>query len=157
MARSGELEVRSRVNAPASRVWERVTSPEGINGELMPIVRMTAPRELRELKAADVVPGERLCRSWILLFGLIPIDYDDVTPVRIDPERGFLERSQMLTQRLWEHERTLEPDGAGTVVTDRVRFEPRLPIPAGALLPVFRFVFHHRHRRLRRYFGGSAA
>jgi len=39
----------------------------------------------------------------------------------------------MLTQRLWEHERTLEPlDGGGCAITDRVAWEPRLPIPGAA-------------------------
>jgi hypothetical protein len=40
-------------------------------------------------------------------------------------------------------------------VRDRIRFEPRLPLPPRLLRPIFLFVFRHRHRRLRRYFGGS--
>ena len=64
-----------------------------------------------------------------LLFGLIPFDYDDLCVERLDPGVGFLERSKMLSARVWEHERTLEPlDGGGTRVTDRVRFEPRVRV-----------------------------
>ncbi len=63
----------------------------------------------------------------------------------------------MLSQRLWEHERTLEPDGASACrVTDRVLFEPRLPVPGALMRPVLLAVFRHRHRRLRRRFGGAA-
>jgi hypothetical protein len=138
-------------------VWGLVTAFEGINRELMPLMRMTAPSGAGSLEAADVVPGQRLFRSWILLLGLIPIDYDDITLVRLDPGRGFLERSPMLSQRSWEHERSIEPEGPSVCrISDRVRFEPRLPIPAAWLRPLYRLVFRHRHRRLRRRFGGAA-
>jgi ligand-binding SRPBCC domain-containing protein len=150
-----EFSVGSRLDASAEDVWASVTTAAGVNAELMPIVRMTVPRGLEDLSLEDAVPGERLGRSWILLFGLIPIDYDDITLVEVEPGRGFLERSPMLTQRRWEHERRLEPDGAGCTVTDRVRFEPRLPVPVALLRPVFHAVFRHRHRRLRRRFGGQ--
>jgi ligand-binding SRPBCC domain-containing protein len=150
--------VASRLDAPAAEVWERVTTFEGVNDELMPLARMTAPSDVNSLQPADVVPGRRLFRSWILLLGAIPIDYDDVTLVRLDPGRGFLERSPMLSQRSWEHERIVEPDGASTcTIDDRVRFEPRLPVSAALLRPLYRAVFGHRHRRLRRRFGGAAA
>ena len=57
--------------------------------------------------------GERIFRSWVLLFGVLPIDYDDLTLIALEPGRGFHERSRMLSMRVWEHERTLEPDGEG--------------------------------------------
>lgn len=150
-----EFKIASHLDAPARAVWERAITPEGINSELMPIVRMTLPRGVGRLDPETVPIGRPIGRSWILLLGVLPIDYDDVTLVRLDAGRGFLERSPMLTQRLWEHERTIEPDGAGAcVITDRVRFQPRAPLPRGALTPLFRTVFRHRHRRLRRRFGG---
>jgi hypothetical protein len=99
--------------------------------------------------------GERLCRSWILLFGVLPVDYDDITVVELDPPHGFLERSPMLSNRLWEHRRTIEPAGPGRcTVTDAIRWEPRVPLPVA---PVYRAVFALRHRRLRRHFGGRPA
>ena len=97
-----------------------------------------------------------ICRSWVLLFGVFPVDYDDITLVRLEPPNGFLERSAMLSQRTWEHERTLEAVGAHCRLTDRIRYEPRLPLPDAVLRSVYRFVFRHRHRRLRRRFGGQA-
>lgn len=157
MSRAAEQRVSSRLDATPDAVWRRVTTFAGVNAELMPIMRMTAPRGVRSLDAAEVVPGRRLGRSWLLLFGLIPFDYDDVTLIEVEPERRFLERSPMLSQRVWEHERTLEPAGAGgCVLTDRLRFEPRLPVPGAVLVPLIRAVFRHRHRRLRAHFGGRA-
>ena len=154
MSRPGRVEVASRLDASAEQVWARVTTPEGINDELMPLMRMTMPAAVRGLDPETVPLGERLCRSWLLLFGFLPFDYDDVTVVRLDPGRGFLERSPMLSQRVWEHERTLEPVGPeACVVRDRLTFEPRLALPGPALEPLVRGIFRHRHRRLRRHFG----
>jgi ligand-binding SRPBCC domain-containing protein len=136
-------------------VWERISSFEGVNDELRPLMRMTAPPEVRRLDPDTVPIGERICRSWVLLFGFLPFDYDDLTLVRLDPGRGFHERSRMLSQRVWEHERWIEPDGdAACLLRDRLTFEPRLGIPGGAVAPIVRGVFRHRHRRLRRRFGG---
>ncbi|HET7443551.1 MAG TPA: hypothetical protein VFJ57_02725 [Solirubrobacterales bacterium] len=61
----------------------------------------------------------------------------------------------MLSQRLWEHERTIEPREGGCELTDRVAWEPRLPLPGVLLKPLIRAVFKHRHKRLQARFGGS--
>jgi ligand-binding SRPBCC domain-containing protein len=61
----------------------------------------------------------------------------------------------MLSQRLWEHERTIEPDGEGATLVDRLAWEPRLPLPGAALRPLIAMTFRHRHRQLRRHFGGA--
>ena len=147
---------RSLLEADPATVWEGITTAEGINYEFRPLLRMTVPRHLRESGLANVVTGERLCRSWILLFGVLPIDYDDITLVRLDPGQGFLERSSMLTQRKWEHQRSIEPAPGGCVLTDRIRYEPRLPAPDALLRPLFTSIFRYRHHRLRRRYGGTA-
>jgi len=147
-----ELEMTSVVPASPARVWERVSTMAGVNHELWPLARMTHPPGIARLEPAVVRPGERLFRSWILLFGVIPIDYDDLTLLRVEPGRGFLESSPLLSQRLWVHERTLDAVDGGCRVTDRVRFDPRLPVGGRALLALFRLVFRHRHRRLGRFF-----
>lgn len=145
---------RSFLLADHATAWDTITSMRGINYELGPVLGMTAPRRLRDSGLAEVVIGERLCRSWVLVFGVLPIDYDDITIVRLRPQEGFLERSSMLWQRCWEHERTLEAASGGCVITDRIRYEPRVPLPDALLRPMFVRVFRHRHRRLRRRYGG---
>ena len=60
-------------------------------------MRMTVPRRLRGKTIDDVEPGEGLGRSWLLLFGLIPFDYDDLGLAELGPGHRFLERSTMLT------------------------------------------------------------
>jgi hypothetical protein len=137
-----------------------VVTPGGINDELRPWMRMTVPRPLRGKTIDDVEPGGRLGRSWLLLFGLIPFDYDDLGLAELGPGFRFLERSTMLSMRSWEHERTIVPAGENACeVTDRVAFELRrtlavVPGLAAGVRAVLRRVFAHRHRRLARHFGG---
>jgi hypothetical protein len=128
----------------------------GINDEFWPLLRMTAPRRLREEGLAGVRVGERICRSWVLLLGVLPVDYDDITLVRLDPPSGFLERSSMLSQRIWEHERTIEALPEGCVVSDRIGYQPRVPLPDFMFRALYGSIFRYRHRRLRRRFGGRA-
>ena len=146
------FEVASVVPAPLDRVWERVTTFEGVNDELMPVARMTCPPELRRLDPASVPLGRTWFRSWILLFGVVPFDYDDLRLLAIEPGRGFHEDSTMLTQRRWVHRRDLEAVPGGTRVRDRIEFEPRVPFLGALLRPVFEAVFRHRHRRLAAHF-----
>ncbi len=92
----------------------------------------------------------------MLLFGVLPVEYDDLTLVRIDPGVGFREESPLLTQRLWIHERWIDDVPGGSRLTDRLSFEPRVAW-LGALQGLsFQFFFRHRHRRLRRRFGSLA-
>lgn len=142
------------VDAPAAAVWDRVTDPDGINHEMRPWLTMTMPRAIRGTTLRDIELGRPAGRAWLRLFGLVPFDADHLTVVELEPGRRFLERSTMLSMRLWEHERTLAPTARGTRVRDRVTFEPRLPVPGAAALTarVVDAFFRHRQRRLRAHF-----
>lgn len=145
----------SELAAPAGEVWAAATDQAGINGELKPLLRMTMPARVRGVPLDEFPIGSPVGRSWILLFGLIPVDYDDLCLVELEPPRRFRERSKTLMFGLWEHERTVEPSaGDGCVVTDRLGFtlKPplyRVPGAAAAARAVVGFLFGHRHRRLR--------
>jgi len=151
-SRPAGFEVSSPVAAPPDRVWERIITPEGINHELRPWMRMTLPRGVERIDLDSVELGVPIGRSWVLLLGVLPFEYDDVTLIELEPGRRFLERSPMLSQRTWQHERIVEPAEGGSRVTDRIRMEPRLGLPARPLVPVFRAMFRHRHRRLAAWF-----
>ena len=148
------VEQSSVIPRPAAEVWARAVTEEGINHELAPILRMTMPRGLRGKTVDTVEVGTPLGRSWILLGGLLPVDYDDLCLAELEPGRRFLERSRTLTFSVWQHERTVEPlDASSCRVTDRLGFELKAGvtwIPGMARLAgsVVAFLFRHRHRRL---------
>jgi hypothetical protein len=153
----------SVVPASSRRVWERVTTAEGINDELRPLMRMTTPRGVDSLDLDAVLPGTLLGRSVLLLGGVLPFDYDDIGIAEIEPGHRFLEVSTMLSMRSWQHERTVVAVDAGSSwVTDTLTFAPRSPLAAVPGLPrllerLVGFLFSHRHRRLARHFAGTDA
>jgi ligand-binding SRPBCC domain-containing protein len=151
----------SLIRGSADEVWSRVTDPRGINYELFPLLRMTVPRALKGKRLDDVELRKRICRSWFLLFGFIPFDYDDLVITERESGRRFRETSSMFSIREWEHERTLRPVPGGCEVTDRVTFELRWPfsrIPGmqRRVAHALRYLFDHRHRRLSRWFESGA-
>ncbi len=149
------LQFESVLTAPRERIWGWITSVDGISAELWPLLRMTVPKGIRSLTDVEVRSGERLFRSYILLFGLIPIDYSDLTLLHLEPLRGFVEQSPMGLMTLWRHERSIreqlsENDGT-VVIVDRLAFSSR---GAGTLVRWFlRKLFQHRHAVLRARFG----
>lgn len=151
-----ELTVSLRVElaAEAETVWRRATTLAGVNDELRPWLRMTSPERLRGADISALEPGVPAGRSWLLLGGIVPVDYDDLTLVEIEPPRRFLERSRMLSMELWRHERMIEPLGAGRcAVSDDLGFAlrpglTRLPGAGRLARALVGLVFRHRHRRL---------
>jgi ligand-binding SRPBCC domain-containing protein len=156
MERRGRFEIGSRLDAKRDEVWAWATTPVGINEELAPLLRMTVPRGFTSLEPERIRLGEPVGRSWVLLGGVIPFDYDDITLVELEPGHRFVERGRLLSQRFWEHVRSVEPMDGGCLIRDAIAWEPKLPVSGRALRPVFATIFRHRHRRLRRRFGGEA-
>lgn len=145
--------------APADAVWARAITPEGINDELRPIVQMTVPPGGLQLDPRALTLPARLGRSWLLLGGIVPVDYDDLVVEELS-DGHFRERSQMATLRPWIHERTVTSLDVGCRVTDRLTFALRPPlhrVPGSLLLVelIVAALFRHRHRRLVRHWGAA--
>ncbi len=154
--RASALEVRfeSELRATPPEVLAEIATIEGVNRELRPLMVMTVPRELREQSLFSAPVGQRLFRSWLLLGGIVPVDYDDISLESVDPESGFQESSTMLSMRVWRHERrVVARSPSGSRVVDRIELVPRLAATGPLLERVVRLVFEHRHRRLRERFG----
>ncbi len=123
-----------------------------MNREFRPLLRMTFPPHVTDL-TAGAEPGRRLFRSWMLLGGVVPVEYDDLAFEEVEPGHRFLERSTLLSQRAWQHERIVEPVGDGARLTDRVSFAPRVSWLDGLYRVVFLAIFRWRHRNVRALFG----
>jgi len=113
---------------------------------------MTFPASVADI-SEGWQPGSRLFRSWILLFGVLPVEYDDLALAEVDEGRRFLERSEMWTQKLWQHEREILEAASGTRIVDRVSFVSRVAPLESIHLLIFRLIFRYRHFRLRRLYG----
>jgi ligand-binding SRPBCC domain-containing protein len=152
-----QFEYESVVPAPSEAVWDRIVTPEGINYELHPIMRMTVPASMRGKSIHDIALGEKVGRSWFLLLGILPIDFDDIVLAERDVGRRFRETSTMFSLPSWSHERTLTAALNGCVVRDRVEFTLRSPFASLPGVPtlvakMLRRLFVHRHRRLTAWF-----
>src|SRR5690348_16550125 len=109
MTKSYSFTVVSRLRTSADKVWDHASHVTGVNRELWPLVRMTYPAAMARLAPETVPLGRRAFRSWILLFGLLPVEYDDVTLAELTPGRSFHEVSRTMSMREWHHRRTLTP------------------------------------------------
>jgi hypothetical protein len=95
-------------------------------------------------------------RSYVFLFGLLPIDYSDMTLMEINPGQGFVEQSPMGSMKLWRHERRIIPSSShptAVLLVDQLTFQPRM---AKRIVGWFiRRVFIHRHGVLKTNLGSA--
>lgn len=150
------FEQRSKLPVSAAALWGHVTTAQSINDELFPWLRMTVPEALRDGSIDQMPVGRYLGRSWLLVFGALPIDFDDITLAEVGPGFRFKEASRMLGFRTWIHERIILDIGDGCEVHDKLTFELRSPtqwLPGWSKLirVVLKFLFRHRHARLSRW------
>ena len=150
------LHYESQLKASRERVWDWITSIEGISREMRPFFRMTTPRGIRSIGDLQVEPGVPMFRSRFFLFGFIPLGYSDMTLIELDPEHGFVEQSPMASMELWRHERRIVPcpsDEDAVLLVDHVTFRPHTAIRFVGWF--MRLVFAHRHSVLRANLCGS--
>ncbi len=139
------IDITSRVPRPVKEVWPIVTSAEGVNAELKPLVSMTFPTEGFDFSAAPI--DQPLFNSWILLFGFLPIDRHTFVLHEVG-QTHFIETSHTLLQKGWRHERYLTAQGDSTDVRDVVTVTPRLAFMAPLINRIVAAIFRHRHKQL---------
>ena len=151
-----ELRFVSVLSAPRGVVWERASSISGANDELWPLAKMTFPFHLDSRTPPEQIVGRQF-RSWMLAFGLVPVDRRTMQ-IEVFEEGRFRECSNSWMQGRWCHERTAVPAGLlSTVLTDTLVIEPRGRLAGALLRRSITLTFHRRHRRLRRHFGQATA
>ncbi len=156
-----EVYVESELPCSPAQLWAAVGTMSGVNYELGPWIRMSTPEAFRGVHidawADRVEKGKPIFRSWVLLLGVVPIDRHSFGMDRIEPGRSFSENSTSWTMKEWRHDRKVESiSGGGCRVQDRVRATPRLPGVAVFVRPIYKALFRHRHKRLRRKFGPNS-
>jgi len=157
MTTTHRLTFASELDAPANAIWDVVGTMAGVNAELGPWIRMTAPGDASRFRVEDAPIGETIFHSWVLFGGVLPIDRHSMRLVAVNHGQGFVEDSVSWSERRWGHQRDLDPVSEHrTRVTDRLTFTPRVEASGPMLVRVVGAVFRHRHRQLRKRFGGVA-
>ena len=153
--RAYTFELGSTLSVPPAEFWKDATLQE-VNTELAPWVRMTAPAEWRDRPLREWPSGRTLFKSWVLLFGLLPVDLHYFFLQSVDPQSGFEERSSSVMNRRWVHIRRIVPVPGGCSIIDHLTVEPRIPMFGAVLVPVYEAIFRSRHRRLLQKYGKPA-
>jgi hypothetical protein len=157
--------ITSTLNASPDQVHNDITSMDGVNRELSPLLRMTVnDSRLKNgiLPEFDEDSPQFLFSSWILLFGCIPIDLHFLHMNKNVRGKGFVENSNSLLNKKWQHIRVIKKTDNGCKLTDRIEYTPRafvycLTCVFGVLLITFfiRFIFWNRHRNLMNYYNSK--
>ena len=146
--------VESSLSADHAQLAQDLFTMQGVNAELSPIVRMTAPAAWAGRSIAEWPTREVLFTSTILLFGLLPIDRHRFMLESIQPH-AFQETSSSLVNRAWNHQRTIQQDDTYCVVRDVVEYVPRVALLGALMAPIYAAIFRHRHRRLKAKYGAA--
>ncbi|WP_284380908.1 hypothetical protein [Litoribrevibacter albus] len=150
------FELQSKLDESADTLSKALLTMGGVNNELGPYIRMSAPARWSSMSLADWPTNEVLFTSWITLFGVLPIDLHRFKFEETN-EQGFKETSSSLMNRAWHHSRLITELDEGCLVTDTVQYQSKLG-PVGRLfLPVYKAIFKHRHRRLISRYGQLCA
>lgn len=148
-------EISSELNVNPALLWDAVVTPANINREFRPVLRMTFPKGTRRI-TKPVVINQTIFRSWLLLFGVLPIEYDDIAFSEVVEGQMFHEKSSLFFVRTWEHIRRITPTQCGSTLTDTIRFEPKVRILGSVQMQLFRLVFKLRHMNLAKTYGKLA-
>lgn len=146
----------SKLRVPPEKILATLTM-QGVNAELKPLVKMTAPAGFCERSILHWPQKQALFNSWILLFGIVPIDRHSFYFDAVNPADGFAERSTSITNSFWCHERKIQSRPDGCCVVDTVTYKSRVPFLDVLLKPMYQIVFWRRHQNLRSLFGGGSA
>lgn len=152
--------IATRLAADPATVWGFVGSAAGIQRELAPLA-LALPAELQGpdglQRLLPRIPGRSLFTATVTLFGFLPLDRHCFGFAELTPGVGFAEQSTTLWLKDWRHQRQLQPiirDGEtiGTLISDRIWLQGRIPGLDRLLLPLYRQVFRRRHGVLRECF-----
>lgn len=146
------LTIESKINSTKEILWQHITQMKNINVELSPFIKMTYPAKMSEIGDREVLMNEVLFKSWILLFGFIPIDLHHLCLGKIDFGTGFYENSYSVYMRYWKHTRTINERNEKVFVRDEIHFSPRISFAGLVLLPFFKLFLKNRHKNLAKAF-----
>ena len=148
-----EFDYTSELRVEADALRKDAFTMKGVNFELFPPIKMTSPKKYSEKSIIEWPKNVGVFKSVLLLGGFIPIDCHSFKFVELEQDR-FEELSSTLMNKVWNHKRTITDSGKNCLVVDKVSYQSRTPLVGSLMKPIYRYIFEHRHRRLRSKYGG---
>lgn len=142
------FKIESKIDGDLQQLYQELFTIPGVNYELMPVAKMTAPVEWSTKHLKDWPTGRELFTSLVLLFGIIPVDLHRFKLLQINGSE-FREGSSTLLHTEWNHTRSIQSLGSVCLVTDELEFIPKLSLMGSLMEPVYKAIFNHRHKRLK--------
>jgi len=142
------FEIESILPVEPIRLYLELLNINGVNCELAPYIKMSAPKQWRTKPISEWPVGEFLFSSRVTLLGLIPIDSHGFKFSAVS-ESGFTETSKTLMNKEWNHTRSIVKAGEGSKVRDHIEYKSKLGFMGYILLPMLKAIFKHRHNKLK--------
>lgn len=146
------FEISTRLNVSLVSLTNDLLTMKGVNYELMPLIKMTAPFDWVEKPLYDWPIASPVFTSTLMLFGFLPVDRHKFKLLSTGAN-GFSECSSSISNHEWRHTRFISEEGCSCIVKDTVSFEPKLTWSGRIMLPIYKRVFEHRHKRLKAKYG----
>ena len=93
-----KIEIESKIVGDPDQISSDLLTMRGVNYELLPIVKMSAPAEWANKPINEWPLGQEIFTSTILLFGLVPIDLHKFKLRNVD-KSVFQESSRSLMNK----------------------------------------------------------
>lgn len=143
-----KFKVSTELSCARRQVSQRLLQFDSVQHELSPWLRMSASNFWRLKHIVNWPVGKYLFKSRISLLGVWPIDLHNFKFNYVG-KYGFSEHSKTLVSVEWKHQRFILGDKHKTKVIDIIEFRSRLGFLDVVLLPLYKAVFHHRHKQLK--------
>ena len=147
-----KFEVESDLSVEPAKLYRELLNISGVNRELAPYIKMSAPKQWSVKPICEWPVGEFLFYSRVTLFGLIPIDSHGFKFSTVS-ESGFSETSKTFMHKEWNHTRSIVKADEGSKVRDHIEYKSKLGFFGYILMPVFKAIFKHRHNKLKAKYG----
>jgi len=147
-----KFEIATHLSVEPVKLYRELLTINGVNRELAPYINMSAPKQWRAKQISEWPVGAFFFNSRVTLFGLIPIDSHRFKFSEVS-ESGFSESSKTLMNKEWNHTRSIVAAGSGSKVKDLIEYKSKLSIVGIILMPVFKAIFKHRHKKLKAKYG----
>ena len=141
---AAHIEISTRLSKPVDVVWKAMQSSHCLLFLSAPLLRFV-PIEPAVLPRTWSVGG--VYRFQLRLFGLLPVGWHELRPVRKDESRHELENNDRTpSARSWKHVLSVHAAGADACI-----YTDALDIDAGWRTPFLvlflKYYYRHRHRR----------